>query len=227
MIKDDRLRMGVKRHTMLTMVAALAMLVCSCEHDEDYRYPSLLTDYVCLATDASGRVERMTQDDGNSFPVRFSDTYERVPSFKADTLYRVVGVYELDPAEQEATAVIYSLGNVVSSVPLPLPKGAEMYQDPVYLQSIWLSGGYLNMVLEVKALNGKHSIGFVDTTPGGMQGKEFSFYHEVVDDVEAYRQKLYGSIPLGPFEECLQPGDTLRFVVNQYEEGISTYEYVM
>lgn len=220
--------MKVGRYTALTMAAMLAWLLCSCERaDEDFRYPSLLTDYVCLATGASGRVERMMLDDGNSYPVRFSDTYEKVPSFKADTLYRVVGVYELSAAEQETAAVIYSLGNVVSGIPLPLPKGAEMHQDPVYLQSIWLSGGYLNMVIEVKALNGKHSIGFVDTTPKGMRGKEFSFYHEVVDDVEAYRQKLYGSIPLGPFEQYLQPGDTLRFVVNRYGEGIGRYEYVM
>ena len=219
--------MGVRRHTMLTMVAVLAMLVCSCERDDDYRYPSVLTDYVCLATGAAGKVERMLLDNGTSYPVSFADTYEKVPSFKADTLYRVVGVYELSAAGQEVEALIYSVGSVLSTIPSPLPEGAKMHQNPVYLQSIWLSGGYLNMVLEVKALNGKHSIGFVDTTPTGMNGKEFTFYHEVVDDVEAYRQKLYGSIPLGPFSEWLLQGDTLRFVVNQYDKGISTYEYVM
>ena len=219
--------MGVRRHTMLTMVAVLAMLVCSCERDDDYRYPSVLTDYVCLATGVAGKVERMLLDNGTSYPVSFADTYEKVPAFKADTLYRVVGVYELNAAEQEVEAVIYSVGSVVSAVPVPLRKGEQMHQEPVYLQSIWLSGGYLNMVLEVKALNGKHSIGFVDTTPEGMQGKEFAFYHKVVDDVEAYRQKLYGSIPLGPFEENLQQGDTLRFVVNTYDDGLCSYEYVM
>ena len=220
--------MKAKRYTVLMMVAVLAWLVCSCgQTDEDYRYPSVLTDYVCLATGAAGKVERMLLDNGASYPVSFADTYGKVPSFKADTLYRVVGVYELNAAEQEVEAVIYSVGSVVSAVPVPLRKGEQMHQEPVYLQSIWLSGGYLNMVLEVKALNGKHSIGFVDTTPEGMQGKEFAFYHKVVDDVEAYRQKLYGSIPLGPFEENLQQGDTLRFVVNTYDDGLCSYEYVM
>lgn len=219
--------MKAKRYTVL-MMAVLALLICGCgQADEDYRYPSVLTDYVCLATGAAGKVERMLLDNGASYSVSFAETYEKVPAFKADTLYRVVGVYELNAAEQEVEAVIYSIGSVVSVVPVPLHKGEQMHQEPVYLQSIWLSGGYLNMVLEVKALNGKHSIGFVDTTPEGMQGKEFAFYHKVVDDVEAYRQKLYGSIPLGPFEENLQQGDTLRFVVNTYDDGLCSYEYVM
>lgn len=219
--------MKANRYTVL-MMAVLALLICGCgQADEDYRYPSVLTDYVCLATGAAGKVERMLLDNGASYSVSFAETYEKVPAFKADTLYRVVGVYELNAAEQEVEAVIYSIGSVVSVVPVPLHKGEQMHQEPVYLQSIWLSGGYLNMVLEVKALNGKHSIGFVDTTPEGMQGKEFAFYHKVVDDVEAYRQKLYGSIPLGPFEENLQQGDTLRFVVNTYDDGLCSYEYVM
>ena len=86
---------------------------------------------------------------------------------------------------------------------------------------------FLNMVLEIKALNGKHSVGYVDTTPEGMQGKEFTFYHEVISDVESYRQKLYGSIPLVPFSEQLQPGDTLRFVVNTYDKGNTSYEFTL
>ena len=58
-----------------------------------------------------------------------------------------------------------------------------------------------------------------------MQGKEFTFYHRVIDDVESYRQKLYGSIPLAPFKESLGQGDTLRFVVNTYDEGNTVHTY--
>ena len=60
-----------------------------------------------------------------------------------------------------------------------------------------------------------------------MQGKEFTFYHRVISDVESYRQKLYGSIPLAPFSNALQEGDTLRFVINTYDEGITLREFVM
>lgn len=206
-------------------------LLCSCEDsDDDYRYPSVRTDFACITTDSKGKIERILLDDGNSYPVHltqdFLEAYDNEPTYKRDTLYRLISVYELvSTGQNDTVADLYALGSIVSSVPVSLPEGAELVQDPVYLQSIWLSGGYLNFVLEVKALNGKHSIAFIDTTPEGMQGKEFTFYHRVVDDVESYRQELHGSIPLAPFKEALGQGDTLRFVVNLYDKGNTVYTY--
>jgi uncharacterized protein len=57
------------------------------------------------------------------------------------------------------------------------------------------------------------------------EGKEFTFYHKVIDDVESYRQRLYGSIPLQPFDRELQMGDTLRFVIRTYDEGMKRSEF--
>lgn len=210
----------------------LLVLICSCEESgDDYRYPSVRTDFACIITDSKGKIERMLLDDGSSYPVHltqdFLEAYDDEPTYKRDTLYRLISVYELVGTEQNDTiADLYALGSIVSSVPIRLPEGEDLVQAPVYLQSIWLSGGYLNFVLEVKALNGKHSIAFIDTTPEGMHGKEFTFYHRVIDDVESYRQKLHGSIPLAPFKEALGQGDTLRFVVNTYDEGMKRCEYL-
>lgn len=215
------------------LITCLLTLLCSCEQaGDDYRYPSLVTDFACLITDAQGHAERLLLDNGASHPISLTnDLIEnnngRAPSFKPDTTYRIIGMYELIPAETSQTAHLYAISSTISHVPTPLSEGEELFQDPVYLQSIWLSGSYLNMVLEIKALNGKHSIGYVDTTPEGMQGKEFTFYHEVISDVESYRQKLYGSIPLAPFSEQLQPGDTLRFVVNTYDKRNASYEFTL
>lgn len=207
-------------------------LFCSCEDadEDDYRYPSVRTDFACIATDGKGRIEHLLLDDGSSYPVHltqdFLKAYDDEPTYKRDTLYRLLSIYELvSTAQNDTVADLYALGSIISQVPTPLREDEELHQDPVYLQSIWLSGGYLNFVLEVKALNGKHSIGFVDTTPEAMQGKEFTFYHRVIDDVESYRQKLHGSIPLSPFHDCLQQGDTLRFVVNTYDKGNTVYTY--
>jgi hypothetical protein len=152
----------------------------------------------------------------------YMEAHPQLPSYKADTAYRVVSIYELG---SDSVARIYSLSRTVSDIPTPLRTGEQLHQDPAYLQSIWLSGGYLNMVIEIKALDGKHSIGFVDTTPEGMKGKEFTFYHKVIDDVESYRQRLYGSIPLQPFDRELQMGDTLRFVIRTYDEGMKRSEF--
>lgn len=218
------------RATLLLLPILTLLSSCEDATDDDYRYPSVRTDFACIATDGKGRIEHLLLDNGSSYPVRltqdFLEAYDDDPTYKRDTLYRLLSVYELVSTEQNDTvADLYALGNIISQVPTPLREDEELHQDPVYLQSIWLSGDYLNFVLEVKALNGKHSIGFVDTTPETMQGKEFTFYHRVTDDVESYRQKLYGSIPLVPFKESLGQGDTLRFVVNTYDERNTVYTY--
>ena len=221
-----------KSFPFISLIACLLALLCSCElADDNYRYPSIVTDYACIVTDPTGHAEQLLLDNGDCYPVSLTDELiesnnGRAPTFKPDTTYRIIGVYELISTRESQTAHLYSISSTISHVPTPLLEGEELCQSPVYLQSIWLSGGYLNMVLEIKALNGKHSIGYVDTTPNGMHGKEFTFYHKVISDVESYRQKLYGSIPLAPFSEQLQQGDTLRFVVNTYDEGITRYEYI-
>lgn len=223
----------IKALRAIFLLFPILTLLCSCEDSgDDYRYPSVCTDFACVATDGQGYMERMYLDNGNGYPVHLTDELleavdNQPPTYKRDTLYRTICVYELVATEQgDTVADIYSIGSVLSSVPTPLAEDEKLWQDPVYLQSIWQSGGYLNFALEIKALDGKHSIGFVDTTPEGMHGKEFTFYHKVISDVESYRQKLYGSIPLLPFRESLQPNDTLRFVVNLYDKGIATYEFV-
>lgn len=223
-----------KSFPLISLIAGLLTLLCSCEQSgDDYRYPSVVTDYACIISDATGQADQLLLDNGSRYPISFTDELLEAnkgirPSFKADTLCRVVSVYELVATEQADTvAYLYAMSKTSSSTPTPLPEGEELHQHPVYLQSIWLSGGFLNMVLEIKALNGKHSVGYVDTTPEGMHGKEFTFYHKVISDVESYRQKFYGSIPLAPFSTQLQQGDTLRFVVNTYDKGNTSYEFTL
>ena len=207
----------------------LLALLCSCGGDgDDYRYPSVLTDYACLLTNGRGEPEQLLLDNGNLHPVSLTEEYHKSqsqsPTYRADSVYRVIGVYELGADD---VAYIYSMAPTMSVVPTPLRRGEVLCQDPVYMQGVWLSGGYMNMVLELKALNGQHRVGMVDTTPKGMCGKEFTFYHDANGDVESYRQKLYASIPLKPFDQELQRGDTLRLVVNLYGEGLTRLEFVM
>ena len=224
----------IKSFPIISLIACLLALLCSCERaGDDYRYPSVVTDYACIISGATGRAEQLLLDNGRCYPISITDELLKAnkgvqPSFKADTLCRVISVYELVATEQTDTvAYLYAMSKTSSNVPVPLSENEELHQHPVYLQSIWLSGGFLNMVLEIKALNGKHSVGYVDTTPEGMHGKEFTFYHKVISDVESYRQKFYGSIPLAPFSTQLQQGDTLRFVVNTYDKGNTSYEFTL
>ena len=212
------------KRTLLLLIPILALL-CSCEDAaDDYRYPSVITDFACLITNAWGEPQQLRLDNGSAYPIAFTDeyneAYEESAAYKPDTAYRVISTYELGA---DSVARTYAMSQVVSMVPTPLGDGEELHQDAVYLQSCWISGGYLNMVIELKALDGKHYIGFVDTTPQGMQGKEFTFYHQT-NDIESHRKKLYASIPL---DNTLQRGDTVRFVINLYKEGITQREFVL
>ena len=209
----------------LSILFPTLALLCSCEEvGDDYCYPSVITDYACLLTNTSGQPHLLRLDNGSVYPITFADEADKKSVYKADTTYRIISIYELGA---DSIALIHAMTNTVSHIPTPLRSGETLHQDPAYLESCWLSGGYLNMVIELKALDGKHNIGFIDTTPTAMKGKEFTFYHRIISDVEAYRQKLYGSIPLKPFNEELQQGDTLRFVINTYNEGVIVREFVM
>ena len=205
---------------LLILLPILALLCC-CEDGDDFRYPSVLTDYACLVTDAEGLPEELVLDNGNSYSVSL-DGEQGEMHYRPDTIYRVISVYELS---DEDIVRVYSVSSVFSPIPVPLLHGEILRQDPVYLQSCWMSGGYLNMVLEVKSLNVQYNVDFVDTTPEGMQGREFTFYHDARGSIEAYRQKLPVSIPLAPFG--LHRGDTLRLVINLYDKGITRWEFVM
>lgn len=218
---------GLARLLDTSLLLLLILLFSACHEDDDYRYPSVVTDYACLVTGTHGQPMQLLLDNGRDYPVTLTEDYREGQAshttFEPDTTYRVVSIYELGA---DSTAQLYSVSKILSEVPTPLRQGERMNQDPVYLRSYWLSGGYLNLVMEVKALNGRHRVGLVDTTPRGMHGKEVTFYHEA-DDIESYRQKLYVSVPLAPFGEALQQGDTLRFVVNLYDTGVTRLEMVM
>lgn len=207
------------------LIFLILALLCSCEDAADnYRYPSVITDYACLVTNAHKEPSLLYLDNGLAYPIAFTDeyyeAYGQLPVYKADTVYRIVTSYELGA---DSVARAHAILQTVSIVPTPLRVGETLHQDPAYLQSCWMSGGYLNMVIELKSLDGKHYIGFVDTTPTGMQGKEITFYHQS-EDIESHRKKLYASIPL---DKSLQKGDTVRLVINLYDDGITRREFVL
>ena len=205
----------------LFILLPILALFCCCEGGDDFRYPSVLTDYACLVTDTEGVPHELVLDNGVSYSVSLVDEQSR--KYRPDTTYRVISIYE--PDDENGVAQVYSVSSVFSPIPTPLRRGETLRQDPVYLQSCWLSGGYLNMVIEVKALNVQHDVDFIDTTPKGMHGREFTFYHDACGDIESYRQKLPASIPLAPFE--LQKDDTVRLVINLYDKGITRWEFVL
>lgn len=187
----------------------LCLLFLACSEEEDYTYPNLLSEFAEVCTDAQGASTRLITDDGEQLTI---SNAEAIPTegITPDSVYRVITRYVRTGNQAE----IYSLQAIPSSYAQPasaFPDGIK--SDPVEMQSIWTGGNYLNMILLVKAQNGKHTFRFVEdsliTSPTGRHTLCLSLYHDAGDDVQAYTQKAYLSVPLLPYSDSLNEGDTL------------------
>lgn len=197
-------------------MGALAALLsfCGCGED-DYVYPPVLTEILMGGTDATGTVCRLLTDKEVAYRVENLGDHS---GLVADTLYRFVATYEITDADEPA-AHLYSLVNVFAQKPLAGWE-EEIKHDPVDVQSIWLSGDYLNMVLLVKAQDKKHIFRFIETVTGPVV--EVELYHDKGEDVEAYTQRAYLSLPLKDYK---QHCSGVRFTLNTSKEGMKSYSF--
>ena len=61
---------------LTSLTLPILALLCSCENDADnYRYPSVITDYTCLTIDAHGEPKQLRLDNGLAYPIAFTDEY--------------------------------------------------------------------------------------------------------------------------------------------------------
>ena len=114
-----------------------------------------------------------------------------------------------------------------------LPKLGSEYEsihtDPVSIQSIWRSGDYLNMVLQIMVKDQKHELSFIEngitTNADGTQTLTLTLYHDRKGDVEGFNEKQYLSIPLWHYQDILNKGDQIVLQLNTYKEGMTSRNY--
>jgi hypothetical protein len=103
-----------------------------------------------------------------------------------------------------------------------------MKTDPVGIQSIWLSGHYINMTLQVKLQSEKHLFHFIETSISQSKGTpliNLTLYHDKNDDVEAYTKIAYLSVPLDKYIQQYPDGFTVSFSINTFTEGVKTFTF--
>ena len=183
--------------------------------DEESVYPSVLTEILSICTDAEGRAARLCPDHSDGYSIENPAGF---PGLTPDSLYRVIAIYEITDAENRA-AYLYSLSSIFSAPPVQGWEG-EIKTDPVDVQSIWMSGGYLNMVLLVKGKDKEHAFHCIETGDG--QHLVFQFYHDRQGDIEAYTKKAYFSIPMQAYKAG---HETFLFSISTHKEGVKTYEF--
>ena len=214
------MKLLLKRYFILFAV----VLLTACG-EEEYVFPDLITEMSCLRTDSKGFGTQIITDEGTIWHLQEGS---RPDSLTADSLYRVVSRFA-PVADSEAVA--YSFWKVISPLPKPESEYESIHLDPVDIQSIWQSGDYLNMVLQVMVKDKEHELSFIDngitSNANGTQTLHLTLYHHRKDDVEGFMQKYYLSVPLWHYQGKLNKGDTIMFELYTYKEGMTqrTFTY--
>lgn len=197
------------------IAASLSLLagLLSCSEEETYTYPSLLSEFADVYSGSDGRLTHLQTDDGRRLEI-LNVSAVSAEGVVADTVYRSLVRYE----PKETGAEVYTIQMIAA----PQPKAPSDFTegvkgDPLEMQSIWRGGDYLNMIFLVKAQNGRHTFRFVDdgitSSPDGGRTFHFRLYHDAGDDVQAYTQKAYLSLPLASYKPVLSQGDTLSLSI--------------
>ena len=210
-------------HLKQSIILFAAVLLTACGKEE-YVYPDLITEMSCLRTDSKGFGTQIITDEGTIWHLQEGS---RPDSLTADSLYRVVSRFA-PVADSEAVA--YSFWEVISPLPKPENEYGSIHMDPVSIQSIWRSGDYLNMVLQVKVKDQEHELSFIDngvvTNTDGSQTLTLSLFHDRKNDVEGFEQKFYLSVPLWHYQGKLNKGDAIVFQLYTYKEGMTTRTFI-
>ena len=198
------------------------LLFASCG-EEEYVFPNLVTEMVCLKTDANGSGTHFITDEGHVWHLLKDNQPNKLT---ADSTYRVVSRYApLNDTEAKA----YSFYKTISSLPKPESDYETIHTDPASIQSIWRSGDYLNMVLLISVKNQEHELSFIENdiveNTDSTKTLVLTLFHDRKGDVEGFDEKCYLSVPLWHYEGVLNKGDQIILQLNTYKEGMTSRSY--
>lgn len=198
-----------------------------CQED-DYVYPDVLTEFTEVQTNDEGVLTYLLTDQGDKYQIL---EREGLDGLTPDSIYRTLCVYQITDVEKE-TVQLYSAQKVLSMLPKPASAFSDgIRTDPLDIQSIWLSGKYLNMVLLPMAKDKSHIFHFVENSltqdNEGRAQLELTLYHDQNGDYEAFTRKTYLSMPLWGYGNKLDTGDRIVLHIQTYEEGNTTREFTL
>lgn len=205
----------------------MCVLLVSCDDDDDYHYPSVKLEFLTAQAGADGRLASVLTDEGAKYAVLEDASDTRID---AGASIRIVSNYSTEGANGASGVKLYAVLQAIS----PVPKSAEEFKDgvkhdPANVSSIWMGLDYLNMILDIKAQNGKHTFHFVEDRVStdestGHRTVHLSLYHDDGGDVQAYSRRAYASVPLWHYAEVGINKITVHFSLQTYS-GEKAYEF--
>lgn len=203
----------------LFLIGCLCCTACGDDEEDGYVYPSLLTEFVEVYTDAKGNGTQFVTDDGKIYAIN-----SPIQGLQPDAAYRLVCGYEVTADYQEGhpVAKIYTVETVNL---LKLKEEPSDTDDPLAVASIWNGGNYLNLHLMPKTQGGTQEWGYrTDSTRSSHTGTIYhlSLYHRQPGDPYSYSTTVYASLPLLPLG--LQEGDSIAFTILTFD-GRKTWRF--
>lgn len=212
---------ALKKKLVSYTVILASLLLVQCDKDDDYVYPSVRTDFMDVYTDAESRIDRIQTD---ASPV-LRMTNPLATHLRPDTAYRAVGMYSVPDAEKNTA--VYSITLIYSAVPYHGSNLKSYHTDPVYMESVFRGGNYLNISVRPMVQDQqKHRYAFVEDSvvlKGGYRMVYLTLAHNKNEDRESFPRTVYLSVPLQQYG--MSKGDSICFRANLYEKGMSAWKF--
>ena len=186
------------------LLFAVCLLSC-CKGSDDTSdfYPSILTEFATILTDASGTLTELTTDAGRTYTISNPQS-----GFEKEVMYRVVCGYVPDGQ----TATLYQL---TGAYLLHDSTALAFDPDPIKVTSVWQSGQYINMHLSPLTQGGTQYWGFrVDEVKG--RTTHVTLHHRQNNDPLSYTQTVYASLHVDSLK-TVPLGDSIALHIKTFQ----------
>ena len=187
--------------SLLSCFVIITLVTLSCSNSKSYRYPAVSLELVSAVVAADGIVDSVYTDKGDTYKVV---EYRPAPLQLKDTTIRAIVYLDFTT---EGEAILFT----ISPVPVYKPIAKDLHptdslNDPVGYKRVWVSGGFLNMELQVKADKlVLHEFVFTEQIEldNSHATVSLKLYHNKKSDIPIYTQNYILSIPLHSYYKVL------------------------
>lgn len=195
----------MRRHTPTLLAFLLLLLLSSCEKDPE-RMDDYLVEFATVVKENSNY--RFRLDNGRLL------IPEEVKNYSGEDGQRVILNYI--PLEGDAIKINF-VSNIFTGTIQPDGFPERYSDDPVKIQSVWVGGNYLNLIIETEYHSAPHSVALLrDSSSTSI---DLYFSHSTNDDPPGYPKMMYASFLLSELrEQTGSPAVPFRFFINTYTE---------